>query len=125
MHFSWIGTHLLIALCSITIYVSYVKHNKNIMKAAIGILFGVLLMSDINTLGYALNNVYSNIFVVLDLVLIINHLVLNSVHSSKPVTVKINQVTLLLQAITSLIVFINNIKGISLAKTPIYSLQLN
>lgn len=126
MHLSWISTHLLIALFTIVIYVSYLKHNKNIMKAVIGMLFGVLLMSDISNLvfylSYSLNAFYGYVYVILDIVLISVHLILNSNHSSRPVAVKINQITLLLQAVASVLTFTSTIKSISLSETNIYDL---
>lgn len=126
MHLSWISTHLLIAIFTVIIYISYLKHNKNIMKAVIGMLFGVLLMSDISSLvfylSYSMDVFYGYVYVILDIVLIVNHLVLNSNHSSRPLAVKVNQITLLLQATASVLTFISTIKATSLGDTNIYDL---
>lgn len=116
-HFTWITPHIIIGICSAVLYLSYINHNKNIMKGIIGFLFATILMNDIKNLEYytvaSFSYICQLLFVVLDIVLVVDHFVLNSTHLSKPVTVKINQFVLVLFTIISIVLLINVLSGMS------------
>lgn len=109
--FAYVISNLAIGICSIILYISYTKHNKNIMKGVIGLLLGVILIEDATSLEVCFNTstygVIELILVILDIALIINHIILNSTHYSKPSTIKINQLIIVLQIITSLYLLVS------------------
>lgn len=101
---SWILTDIILGICPVVLYISYDEHNKNFMKGMIGLLLGIVLMDDVQSLAYFISEedpyyIVSICFLALDLVLIVNHFILNSDRRSKPLHVTIGQVNLCLQAI--------------------------
>ena len=99
--------YVLLAVCVSGLYFSYQKHDKNVMKGLMGVLLATLLLTDCYSLeavtyhGYAAP--YLELFLIaLDLVLMINHFILNSDHGSRPGNILINQVAASILALTNL-----------------------
>lgn len=120
--FNLLSSNMLVPLCVIGLYKSYQSHNKNIMKYLMGLLMAIAALVDLYFLsGYIASNKFNSnyviiiyvLLVVLDFVLIGNHLVLNSDHGSHPTNIKTNQITIFILAIlnvTNFIVFAFNPK---------------
>ena len=99
----WLFPDIALGVCSVVLYVSYRRHNKNLMKVIIGFVFGVILMDHIQYLGYYISvddafYIFSIFNIVCTAVIIINHCIQNSNRKSNSVSVTANQVVLLLNA---------------------------
>jgi len=114
-----IGEYIIIflsGLLSLFLYVSYIKHNKNAMKAQMGAILMAEISAAVCSVG---THLFSTFFVyivvqfVLALLLFVNHIAINSVHNSSPKKVFVNQIVCVLLAIT---VFVWDINGLSQCK---------
>lgn len=89
-------------VCLLTVFVSYKRHSKNVMKGMIGALlmaeiaFSVTVMS---TAQYSVDKMFGIISFILMLVLFINHFIINSDHLANPLNVVANQVVTALLAL--------------------------
>jgi len=116
---------LLRILCVVCLYVSYCRHSKNVMKG----LMGALLMAQLTTATNMLSNMSTifpinkftvPVFAGLSLLLLINHLIINSDRHSSPVMIRINQVLLILlvvnQAIWSTYIILSDFSALCLIR---------
>jgi len=85
---------LFLSVCQGTLYVSYIMHNKNVMKGMMGALLGALLLNASEWISstVALDKVVGWIFLMLMIVLMFNHFVINSDHHSNPKNIYFNQI---------------------------------
>jgi len=117
-----VGEYIVIflsGLLSLFLYISYKKHNKNAMKA----LMGAILMAEISSAACSVGThlftpffVYIMLQFALAVILFINHISINSVHTSSPKKVLLNQIICVLLAIT---VFAWDINGLFQCKNAI------
>jgi len=97
---------LLRVACIIVLYVSYIKHSKNVMKGMIGALLLSIVNTAISLLSYneiVLDKVCSVIFLVVSLLLFINHFIINSNRHSSPKAVLLNQLVLIIMAVNNFV----------------------
>ncbi len=82
--------------CCITLFVSYQKHAKNVMKGAIGALLMAILLdsfSYISSMGNSvINSISTPIYIFLALALLVNHFLINEKHTASPRNVAINRI---------------------------------
>lgn len=86
-------------LCVFVLFISYKKHNKNVMKGMMGALLMAHLITAILRLSndyFAIESIFSTIFAILATLLFINHFIINSSHKSNPVLITISQIILIL-----------------------------
>lgn len=107
----WLFTDALLGVCSVVLYLSYSRHNKNLMKGIAGFLLGIILMDDIQSLTYFISiddpfSAFSIFYLVCGTIFVINHFILCSNRKSNSVSVAINQVVLLLDALALIIGYI-------------------
>jgi len=97
---------LLRVCCVIALYISYRKHSKNVMKGMMGALLmgqlisAILFLSDPQT---ALELILVYAYLVLSLLLFINHFTINANRQASPNMVLFNQIILILIAIVSIV----------------------
>jgi len=86
------------AVCLISLYISYKKHSKNVMKGMIGALLSAMLFDSTCWLDtdFGLDTVFSCVLIVLNIALFSNHFIINKEHHSKPFNIRINQFLVLL-----------------------------
>lgn len=84
--------------CTLCLYISYKKHDKNIMKGMLAALLTNMLINPVCWLDttYVLDFVFGIISIVLNLSLFINHFIINAQHHSMPLNIRINQLIVLL-----------------------------
>jgi len=84
--FSYSMKCLFEAACILVIFISYNRHNKNLMKGMLGALLAVNLLTSVDILpmmsGYPLDFTIAVIFFLLSLVLFVNHFIISSSRSS-------------------------------------------
>ncbi len=80
--------------CVVVLYSSYKKHSKNVMKGMMGALLMNLLLGSIT--NFSIFGQEETAFLVssliLNVVLFVNHFIINSDHHSSPCMVKMNQI---------------------------------
>jgi len=83
--------------CILTLYLSYVSHNKNIMKPMMGALMMALLMDSFSYISsdMPVDRILTPIYVVLSLALFINHMVINGTRRSRPTAIALNRIIVL------------------------------
>ena len=106
---------LLRICCVIGLYISYQRHNKNVMKGLMGALLMAQVIAALSTLdGEAMQlpiaGICYPIFAILSLLLFINHFIINSDHHSNPVMIKINQIIAILLIINNTVLSLGMIK---------------
>jgi len=86
------------AVCLISLYISYQKHSKNVMKGMIGALLSAMLLDSVCWLDtdFGLDTVFSCVLIVLNIILFSNHFIINKEHHSKPLNIHINQFLVLI-----------------------------
>ena len=90
--------------CVVVLYISYKKHMKNVMKGMMGALLmaqvitAVLYLSDMQP---AMDRICVPIFVVLSVLLFINHFIINADRSASPAMITISQIILVLLTINN------------------------
>jgi len=92
---------ILRAACLLVMYISYRKHEKNVMKGLIGALLGSqVIMSIPETLSlHSFRTVFKLIFLGLSFALFINHFLINRNRKARPVQIFLNQLFALLLAL--------------------------
>jgi len=93
--------------CIFGLYVSYIKHAKNIMKCLMGALLMELILDATYELGFS---IFGNVYFCLMLALAINHIVINGDHYASNGKVYINQIIALLLIANYTIWCISDIK---------------
>ena len=94
---------ILTALCLLFLYSSYLKHEKNVMKGMIGMLLGIILMGDLDTVTVNMSDttdaafVVALITVIVDILFCINHFMINSQHMALSKRVTYNQVLIIVE----------------------------
>jgi len=86
-------------ICLVELYISYKKHHKNTMKGLMGALIMAQVISSVNWMSNMENErvlVFAPIFMVLSVLLFVNHLLINETHASKPVNIRLNQIIAIL-----------------------------
>jgi len=102
--------------CIIVLYVSYKRHNKNLMKGMMGALVMAFVMIEIMSLSSIETQadlIATVIALVLAIVIFINHFVINSSRNPSPVQIQINQKAGILYALTYIIWMFTWIGGIT------------
>jgi len=90
------------AACVAALFISYKKHNKNVMKGMMGALLMQLFMSSLFGINDQFNdfiNIMMIILMVVVLALIISHFVINSNRKASPFAICLNQVLCVLLAL--------------------------
>lgn len=94
--FSYCAKCLLEGVCLLGLYISYCRHSKNVMKGLMGALLAVNLMLAIDLVSLmqslTLDCVIEALFLVLSVVLLVNHFVISSSRRSSPKNVYVNQI---------------------------------
>lgn len=105
-------TFLANAICVLVLYISYKKHDKNVMKGLMGAIFMLLLLRNVEQCTNMIQNyekpsyisvaglAITSLFV---LILMINHFIINSDRHSKPWNVKLNQSCFIILLITQVV----------------------
>lgn len=92
------------AVCVVILYISYKKHDKNVMKGIMGAVFMLMLLRNADTSFSYIQNIEKPsmpslvvlvITFLLILILMINHFIINSDRHSRPWNVKFNQIVFL------------------------------
>jgi len=83
--------------CILTLYLSCLSHNKNIMKPMIGALMMAVIMDSFSYISsdMPVDRVLTPIYVVLSLALFINHMVINGTRRARPRAIALNQIIVL------------------------------
>jgi len=92
-------------VCIATLYISYVKHSKNIMKGVMGcVLMEMFIQSSLILFDeYEILEIF---YFVLTGILMINHFIINGDHHSSPFHVYVNQIVVVLIACITLCIFL-------------------
>jgi len=87
-------TLIVCCACILTLYLSYLKHNKNIMKPMMGALLMALLMDSFSYISSDLpvDRILTPIYVLLSLALFINHMVINGTRRARPTAIALNRI---------------------------------
>lgn len=93
-------TFLVNAVCMLVLFISYKKHDKNVMKGMMGAVFMLMLLRSADTLCRNLSVEEPSILMlivsvvpfVLIAVLTVNHFIINADRHSKPWNIKVNQI---------------------------------
>jgi len=99
---------LINVLCLAVTYISYKKHNKNVMKGMMGAVMITLVL--IGLTSFFINENYkieSGISIALAIALFINHFIINSDRQARPANVLINQILVLVLAIVAIVSFVS------------------
>jgi len=97
-------TLIISAICILIINISYRNHNKNLLKGMMGAALMGLIVCEIQGLASTSSNFdtpFAIIFVILAVILFINHFIINSTRNPSPINVAINRVIVVLYAITN------------------------
>lgn len=106
------GIFIVILMLSISLvftYRSYVRHEKNVMKCLIGMVLTCVFIDDFLSLCYIFNDagsfdiIIESLHILADVLLIINHLIINSDHHSSPKHVKFSQYLVGVELVLSII----------------------
>jgi len=100
---------LLRVLCVITLFVSYKKHSKNVMKGMMGALLMLMIVHAVacvsnNYSGTARERIASIIYVALSAGLFVNHFVITGERIAKPEQVALNQVLCALMVVAMILI---------------------
>ncbi len=94
---------LAVVACIATLYISYKKHNKNLMKAMMGALLMAFVMIEVMSLS-AMSRTSDMIAtpcaLVCAAVIFVNHMVINARRQASPANIVINQTAAALYALT-------------------------
>ena len=107
----WLFIDVITGVCAIVLYVSYRRHNKNLMKGITGFLLASILMDDVQSMVYYLSindafSVFSIFYVVCAIIIVINHFIQSSSRKSNSVSVTVNQIVLLLDVLAVIVGYI-------------------
>jgi len=92
--------------CVLCLYISYKKYSKNVMKGMMGALLATqtmtaaIYMTDIDTV---VGSVCGPAFLILSLLLFINHFIINADHKASPAMIIMNQILLILLVINNIV----------------------
>jgi len=86
--------------CMLVLFLSYNRHNKNLMKGILGALLAVNLLTSVDImpvmLGFPLDFTIAVAFFLLSLILFVNHFVMSSSRQSSPKNIYLNQIVSIL-----------------------------
>lgn len=101
------------AICVLVLFISYKKHDKNIMKGIMGAIFMLMLLRSADTFCSYLQSIaeptllrviFGGLVTLLILILMVNHFLINGDRHSRPWNVKFNQIIFIVLMITELVV---------------------
>lgn len=96
--------NIFIMLSIISIFVSYIGHNKNVMKFSLGSLLTLVVVGLVIIITIESINIFLIVLLVLSLCIYIIHMLINAERHSSPLLVKLNQITFILYLIVTLII---------------------
>jgi len=82
-------------ICVAVIYISYIKHSKNVMKGMMGALLMAQLITSILLVSYPkpyMAVILAIVCVVVNAMLFINHFIINSYRKASPAMIKLSQI---------------------------------
>ena len=84
------------SICLICLYISYKRHDKNVMKGMIGAVLTALLLDCTCWLDtyFGPDTIFSCTLFVLKVIIFVNHFIINKEHHSMPINIRINQIVL-------------------------------
>lgn len=120
-------THFMIAVCCAALWFSYRRHSKNVMKFLIGFILALTLSTSLHVLSQRITDgtfsadLFGSVFLIVRLVLyllfILNQILLNSTHDSRPAVIRCSwTATMLLMLLCA----VEIIRGISLHEVTVF-----
>jgi len=108
MYLSYGFTHIAFPACLIALFVTYKKHNKNVMKAMIGALLMALVLDSFSYLQSPtpFDVTFAFAYIIIAVGLFINHMLINGTHHSSRKNVAVNQVLVFLLALAHVVWFV-------------------
>jgi len=91
-------------ICLVCLYISYKGHHKNTMKGMMGAILMAQVISSMNWMSNMNNErvfAFAPIFMVLSVVLFVNHFLINETRTASPVNIRINQIVAVLLTINT------------------------
>jgi len=95
-----------VVACIATLYISYKKHNKNLMKAMMGALVMAFIMIEVmslSTMSRTADMIATPCALVCAAVIFVNHMVINAKRQASPVNIVISQIAASLYALTYIV----------------------
>ncbi len=108
IYWSYGLTHVVYPACLIVLFVTYKRHNKNVMKAMMGALMMTLVLDSFSYLQSfrAFDVTFAIVYIMVAIGLFTNHMLINGTHCSSRKNVTVNQVLVLLLALGHIVWFV-------------------